>query len=247
MRISTFPFIALLLIAPLQASSQEISVGLEPFPPFINEDGTGYAIDMLSALSKQSDLRFNFHLMTWARAKRELKAQRLEMIGISPKNNETADYYQYAKELNWSFNATVDLFSKNKASLDLDTLPNQSIGTLIGNADFFAEISQIPRNKFIEISSLNQLVKMMNKGRIHTVIFERISMMSTIQKLNLINIHYKKLMTIPATFAVKNTIEGSLLKEKLDKLISKESIATYQKKLTTYSQLPSFGVVSLSQ
>jgi polar amino acid transport system substrate-binding protein len=201
---------------------------------------------MFDALSEQSDLLFNVNLMTWARAKKELKAQRIDLIGISPKNNETTDYYKYAKELNWSFIATVDLFSKSKTSFDIEKLPSKSIGTLVGNADFFAELSQIPRNKFVEISSLKQLVKMMNKERIQTVIFERISMMSTIKKLKLPNVHYKKLMMIPATFAVKNTNDGHLLQQKLDNLISTKNIVKYQQKLSSYNKLDNMGIVSLT-
>ena len=226
-------------------NAQEVVVGLEPFPPFINEDGTGFAIDMFTALSEQSDLTFQYNLMTWGRAKRELKSQHVDLIGISPKNNETADYYQYAKELDWSFIATVDLFSTDQNYLDLENLPNKSIGTLIGNADFFAELSKVPRIKFIEISNLKQLIKMMNKGRIKTVVFDRISMMSTIKKLKLANIHYQELMKIPATFAVQNTHDGHQLQKKLDNLMSTKNIEKYQEKLSLYNKLPSTGIVNI--
>jgi polar amino acid transport system substrate-binding protein len=236
---------ALFLVAPLAVNAQKVVVGLEPFPPFINEDGTGFAIDMFHALAEQSDLTFQFNLMTWGRAKRELKSQHVDLIGISPKNNETDDYYQYAKELDWSFISTVDLFSKHKRNLILESLPNKSIGTLIGNADFFAELSNVPRDKFVEISNLKQLVKMMDKGRIKTVVFERISMMSTIKKLKLTNIHYQELIRIPATFAVKNTDDGHQLQKKLDNLMSTKNIGKYQEKLSLYNKLPSTGIVDI--
>ncbi|MDT0604605.1 MULTISPECIES: transporter substrate-binding domain-containing protein [Thalassotalea] len=245
MTLLKYYIIALLCITPLTANAQNVIVGLEPFPPFINEDGSGFAIEMFNALTQQSDLNFEFNLMTWGRAKRELKSHHVDLIGISPKNNETADYYQYAKELDWSFIATVDLFSKEKSNLILENLPNKSIGTLIGNADFFAELSNIPRNKFVEISNLKQLVKMMDKGRIKTVIFDRISMMSTIKKLKLANIHYRELMKIPATFAVKNTPDGLQLQKKLDNLMSTKNIEKYQEKLSLYNKLPPTGIVNI--
>lgn len=247
LKLFVISYLLLSFITSFKTSAQQVSVGLEPFPPFINEDGTGFAIDMFKAISEQSDLTFNINLMTWGRAKRELKAQRIELIGISPKGNETDEYYQYAKELDWLFIATVDLFSKNKNNFDIEKLPTKSIGTLIGNADFFAELSQIPRDKFIEVSNLNQLVKLMNKGRIKTVIFERISMMSTINKLQLPNIHYKKLMMIPATFAVKNTKDGHHLQQKLDSLMSHKNIIKYQERLTSYNELENTGVVNIAQ
>lgn len=235
----------MLSLAPIAAKAQEVIVGLEPFPPFINEDGSGFAIEMFNALAEQSDLTFQFNLMTWGRAKRQLKSHHVDLIGISPKNNETAEYYQYAKELDWSFIATVDLFSKDKNNLILENLPNKSIGTLIGNADFFAELSEIPRSKFIEITNIKQLVKMMDKGRIKTVIFDRISMMSTINKLKLANIHYQELMKIPGTFAVKNTHEGQQLQKKLDTLMSAKNIEKYQEKLSLYNKLPATGIVHI--
>lgn len=246
MKLFLISYFLLSFITSFKSNAQEVNVGLEPFPPFINEDGTGFAIDMFKAITEQSDLQFNYHLMTWARAKRELKANRIDLIGMSPKGNETKEYYQYAKDLNWSFIATVDLFSKRKVNFDIDNLPTKSIGTLIGNADFFAELSQIPRNKFIEVSNLKQLVKMMNQERIQTVIFERISMMTTIKKLQLPNVFYKKLVMIPATFSVTNTKEGTSLQQKLDNLMSQKNIAKYQEKLTSYNELENTGIVNIN-
>ena len=181
-----------------------------------------------------------------AQTQKELKDDRVDLIGMSPKGNETKEYYQYAKDLDWSFIATVDLFSKKEGNFDIEKLPTKSIGTLIGNADFFAELSQIPRDKFIEVSNLKQLVKMMNKERVQTVIFERISMMSTIKKLQLPNIFYKQLIMIPATFSVKKSQEGNLLQQKLDSLMSHKSIVKYQERLSSYNQLESSGVVNIN-
>lgn len=246
MKFFVIAYILFFLTTSFNANSQEVNVGFEPFPPFINEDGTGFAIDMFKAITKQSDLQFNYQLMTWARAKKELKADRVDLIGMSPKGNETKEYYQYAKDLDWSFIATVDLFSKKESNLDIEKLPTKSIGTLIGNADFFAELSQIPRDKFIEVSNLKQLVKMMNKERVQTVIFERISMMSTIKKLQLPNIFYKQLIMIPATFSVKKSQAGNLLQQKLDSLMSHKSIVKYQERLSSYNQLENTGVVNIS-
>lgn len=246
MKFFVISYILFFLTTSFNANSQEVNVGFEPFPPFINEDSTGFAIDMFKAISKQSDLQFNYQLMTWARAKKELKDDRVDLIGMSPKGNETKEYYQYAKDLDWSFIATVDLFSKKEGNFDIEKLPTKSIGTLIGNADFFAELSQIPRDKFIEVSNLKQLVKMMNKERVQTVIFERISMMSTIKKLQLPNIFYKQLIMIPATFSVKKSQEGNLLQQKLDSLMSHKSIVKYQERLSSYNQLESSGVVNIN-
>ena len=167
----------------LLANHTDITVGLEPFPPLVNEDGSGFVINMLNALQENASLNFNYQIMTYARAKKELKNQRIDMVGLTPKDSETQEFYQYAQELNWHFNTTVDLYSTSPTNFDLDKLPNNSIGTLIGNADFFAELAGVPREKFIEVSSLSRLVMMMARGRIKVILFERVAMMSTIKQL----------------------------------------------------------------
>ena len=136
------------------ANHGEISVGLEPFPPLVNEDGTGFVINMLNALEENSSLRFDYQIMTYARAKRELKKQRIDMIGLTPKGQETEEFYQYAQELIWHFDTTVDFYSTSPSNFTLVNFPQKSVGTLIGNADFLSEPSNIARDKFIEISSL---------------------------------------------------------------------------------------------
>ena len=152
------------------AISNEIDVGFEPFPPLINEDGSGYLIDLLNALTKDSPLTLNYQLMTYARAKQELKHTRIDLIGLTPKNSETSQFYQYAQELNWSFDTTVDIFSIAKVKLHPSKLPNRSIGTLLGNADFFSEKFGIAKEKFVEVRSLAQLIKMMELNRLSFII-----------------------------------------------------------------------------
>jgi len=233
-----------LLLFASNAYAEKVNVGFEPFPPLINEDGTGYLIDMLNSLTNDSDLTFNFQLMTYARAKKELKEQRLQLIGFTPKNNETENFYLYAEELSWIFNTNVDFFSKNKAYFTIENLPTSSIGTLIGNADFFSEITKIPRKKFVEVSSLNQLVKMLDKERIKVILFERISMITTLKKLNITDIYYQKLANVPASLAVSKAEEGQQLKIKLDKLLNSIDNDTFFKDLSQYNQLANDGILT---
>ena len=69
---------------------EEIKVGVEPFPPLINENGTGYAIDMLKEIEKQSDLKFQISFMPYNRAKSELKNGSVDLIGLTPQGKETS-------------------------------------------------------------------------------------------------------------------------------------------------------------
>jgi len=78
----------LTLFSPLSYSEQ-IEAGFEPFPPLINEDGSGLVVDMLSALSEDKNLHFNFHVMTYGRAKKDLESKRLQLIGLTPYQLET--------------------------------------------------------------------------------------------------------------------------------------------------------------
>ncbi|MEW6992173.1 substrate-binding periplasmic protein [Colwelliaceae bacterium 6441] len=240
-------FYSLLLVSSCffcpQVDAQEVHVGFEPFPPLINENGGGFAIEMLQALTDKSDLTFNFTLMTYARAKKELKERRLDLIGLTPKGNESEEFYQYANELDWSFDAYVDFFSKEKFDFELNTLAERSIGTLIGNADFFAQLSHIPRENFVEVSSLKQLVKMLDKGRINLALFERISMITTLKKHKIQNIYHKHLFSIPASLAVANTKSGYQLKEKLDKILKGKINDEFNMKLANFNKVADFGLV----
>ena len=242
----------------LLANHTDITVGLEPFPPLVNEDSSGFVIDMLNALQKNASLNFNYQIMTYARAKKELENHRIDMVGLTPKDSETQAFYQYAQELNWHFNTTVDLYSTSSTNFDLDKLPNNSIGTLIGNADFFAELAGVPREKFIEVSSLSRLVMMMARGRIKVILFERVAMMSTIKQLQSdLNskvpsefnspespqkIYYQKFKIIAASLAVAKNETGYALKKQLDKLLAENTLQYFQE-ITPYAKLPDTGVI----
>jgi polar amino acid transport system substrate-binding protein len=242
----------------LSANHTDITVGLEPFPPLVNEDGSGFVINMLNGLQENSTLNFNFQIMTYARAKKELKSHRIDMVGLTPKDSETQKFYQYAQELVWHFDTTVDLYSTSPANFKLDGLPNQSIGTLIGNADFFGELAGIPREKFIEVSSLSQLVMMMARGRIKVILFERVAMMSTINELqndlhskvpSAFNspespqkIYYKKFKIIAASLAVAKNEAGNRLKKQLDDALNTNT-SQYFKTIAPYAKLPDTGVI----
>ncbi|GHF85676.1 substrate-binding periplasmic protein [Thalassotalea marina] len=226
------------------AVSQEVNVGFEPFPPLINEDGSGIAISLLDAISQKTDLTFNIELMTYDRAKKNLRDNELDLIGITPKGNESEDFYLYAKELSWSFSTTLDVYSTNQKLLNLNQVEEQSIGTLVGNADFIAQVTNIPREKFIEVSNLNQLGVMLIKGRLKVAVFERVSMMTTLRKLGLPFIHYKKLTSIPASLAVQNNKAGIALKKQIDDTLAQLETDIYLEHFYQYNRLADSGVVS---
>lgn len=227
--------------------SEEIEVGLEPFPPLINKDGSGLVIDMLNSISAKKNLSFNFHIMTYGRAKKDLESNRLQLIGLTPFQFETKQFYQYGAELNWHIDTHVDFFALDKSFFDIENLPSGSVGTLIGNAEFFSEITNVPLIKFVEVSSLEQLVKMLALGRLNVILFERVSTMSTIKKLEIKNVFYKKMGIVPASMAVANTQQGLILKSKLDFLLTNISNETFFSRFINYTAMNDSGEVIISQ
>ena len=225
--------VTLILVQVRDVQAQDIHVGLEPFPPAINPDGTGYAIDMFKSIEQKTDLTFHFHLMNYARAKKELKNKKIDMIGITPQSYETPGFYNYAQDLYWSLNVSVDLFSFKKKYFNINHLPPSSIGTLRGNADFFSELLHIPRNKFIEVSELDHLANMLKLGRLHVIVFERVALISTFKALNITDVYYQQFGVIPASFAVQNNKKGKQLQNKIDLLLlnisNKEFFPLYYK------------------
>ncbi|WP_340680334.1 hypothetical protein [Paraglaciecola sp.] len=223
--------------------AEEIDVGFEPFPPIINEDGSGLMFDMLNTLSVGTNLHFKFHIMTYARAKKDLANKRLKLIGMTPYQLETQDFYQYGAELNWHIDTHVDFFSLHKDYFNIAQLPDRSIGTLVGNAAFFSAVINVPVNKFVEVSSLKQLVRMLAFGRLKVILFERVSTMSTIKAQQIENIYYKKMGMVPASLAVSNTKEGLMLKAQLDNLLANAENKEFFSGFINYAAMSDSGKV----
>jgi polar amino acid transport system substrate-binding protein len=223
--------------------SETINVGMEPFPPFVNEEKQGFTVDMFRAIEKISDLKFNIEIMTYARAKHELKYQKIDIAGHTPKKLETQDFYQYGEELNWQIDTTSDLFSFDPHYFEFNNIAHGRIGTTLGNADFFAQQMGLSRDKFIETSSMNQLIDMFIKRRIDVLVFERVSVMTLLQDRNVNGVFYQTIGKVPASIAVFKGEAGSQLKAKLDGLISQLDHDQLFGDYFKYTKLPKSGKV----
>ncbi|MFT5756132.1 MAG: polar amino acid transport system substrate-binding protein [Alteromonadaceae bacterium] len=227
-------------------SAQNITVGMEPFPPFITAQATGYSVDMLRSIEKISDLKFDIIMMTYARAKHELEFNRIDIAGPTPKKLETTAFYQYAQELDWQVSTKSDLFSLDKKYFNSDNLQQGRIGTTLGNADFFADKTGIARSKFIETSTLNQLVSLLLKGRIDVLIFERVSVMSLLQAQSAQQkVYYQSIGEVAVSIAVAKNEAGNKLKTKLDRLIKQIDQDSIFSSYLKYSHLPDSGTVPI--
>ena len=204
--------VVLIQTTTVLASTENVTVGLEPFPPFVDEHGRGLTINMFREIEKISPIRFHVEIMTYARAKHELSKGRLSIAGHTPKDLETSSFYQYAQELNWKIDTTSDLFVFNRKFLDLAKIKRERIGTTLGNAHFFAEILGIEKERFIEVKDLGNLVSMFQRGRIDVLLFERASVMTLLQQRNIKGVFYQSIGNIPASIAVAKTPAGDRLK-----------------------------------
>jgi polar amino acid transport system substrate-binding protein len=225
--------------------AEKINVAMEPFPPFVNAEGTGLTIDMLHAIENISDFEFNIEIMTYARAKHQLKNQRIQIAGHTPKDLETDEFYHYAQELNWRIDTTSDIFTFEREFFDLSRLKKGRIGTTIGNADFFAKQMKIPRDKFIQTATLRQLVDMLVKRRIDVLVFERVSVMTLLQEKKVKGVYYQSIGKVPASIAVYRNSAGKELKDKLDMLIKQLPLNNIFSGYLQYTDLPESGKVPI--
>ncbi len=226
------------------AFSEEIVVGLEPLPPLIINKNTGYTIDMLRQIEKQTDLTFKIRMMPYNRVKYSLKNGDIDLGGHTPYKMETPDFYEYAVDVDWSVTTLIDIYSKDPGKIASDDYKtSMSIGTPRGNQDFMGEMFGIPTENF-KINELDNIVRMVNAGRIEFILFERSATMSTIQKFKFDTIHYRMVDdSIKAGFAVNRNDRGQKVKALLEAAIKNVDQDLLFKDFFQYTKLPAKGVV----
>jgi len=218
---------------------------MEAFPPFVDAQGKGLTIDMLHAIEDVSDLEFTIEIMTYARAKHQLKNHRIDIIGHTPKNLETAQFYQYAQELEWIVDTTSDIFVFDRKHLDLSKLTKGRVGTTLGNADFFAKQMNISRDKFIQTATVSQLVNMFIKRRIDVLVYERVSVMTLLQEHKVTDVYYQSIGKVPASLGVYKNAAGDKLKKQLDEFIKQLPLDDIFSGYLQYTTLPDKGKVPI--
>lgn len=244
MKITTLlTFIAFLLCFQV-TYAETVNVGLEPLPPFVEEDGTGLTIQLLKEAEKISDLKFNITIMPYSRAKKSLKNKKINLMGHTPYKLEEKSFFEYAVEVEWSQPTYTDLYAVKNENLNAAQLKKlERIGTLFGNSDFFSELFDLPKAHFHEAKMENLLI-MLDKGRLDGILFERAATMSSISKAGLEHkVYYKTLANIPVGLAVPKDSKGNALKQKLESLLQKIDQEKIFKEYLHYAKLPDEGVV----
>lgn len=237
------PFMVLLLcLLTGLAGARELRVRLEPFPPLIRGDGTGLVVRMLKDLAREHDLDLDIKILSYSRAKYQLRNGEADLIGLVPLSRETERFYSYARELEWHLDARADLFSHSAQWLDGTAWKQHRVGTPWGNAAFFSDSTGVDEDRFVE-SSLPSLARMLRGHRIDVLLFGRVSTMTVIRELGLKGIHYRNLYEIPAGFAVADTERGRALMKRLEPLLTPPEKLSLFADYLDYADLPPRGVV----
>ncbi len=240
-------FVGILVVflsQPLMAET--VRVGLEPFPPLITEDGGGHSIDLLKAIEKGSDLRFDITIMPYSQAKDMLREGKLDLIGHTPKGKETQDFYAFAQDIDWSVITILDIYGLNKEGIAEGSFRSlEAYGAPEGNKEFFSEMFGIPVEKFVE-GDLEQLLDYLKAGKIDAFMFDRASSMYTIKRLQVPNVHYRMLSDIGAGFGVRKDDQGAYLKNRMDSAIQSIDIQKALQGYYMFISQPSEGIVSVN-
>lgn len=242
MRKTLLPALILATSLGMTAQGQSLTIMLEPLPPLINEDGSGYSVNVLKAAMDQLGMNYSITTAPYNRAKHELLEQNIDLMGHTPYEYEEEAFYLYAQELSWSIPAITDIYTIDASKLAEATRGSLSIGTVRGNREFMAEISEVPVDNFVE-GSLEGVLQMLQSGRVDAVIFERASSMETVRALGYNNIHYSTIMNLPASFAVQNNAAGTALKAQLDDALQQLDINDFIGGYFPYIEMPESGMV----
>lgn len=244
MKLRLLVLTGLFFLFSLPVFSEPIKVGLEPLPPFVNEDGSGLSIELLKKAEKHSGVSFEITIMPYSRAKSGLKNGVLDLMGHTPYKLEEKDFYTYAVEVNWSMPAFSDLYAVNKEVLEPARLKQlKRIGVPFGNAAFFSEVLKIPKDHFHE-GKIRNILKMLDRGRLDALLFERAASMSSIRQYKPKNtMYYKMQMAVPVSFAVQKNEAGNDLRKRLEKAFQKVNQKRIFKDYMPFTKLPEEGVV----
>lgn len=231
---------------PLWACAETVKVGLEPMPPLINKDGTGYTVELFQAIEAISDIQFDIKVMVYTRAKLELKSGRIDLIAHTPYQLETVDFYEYAQDIDWYIETRADLYTHDKENFK--NIEHLTIGIPRGNKEFVSQLLGISVANFYE-GTLTNLLQMLERKRIDAFWFERASTMTTIQALHIEPVYYIRMPQdmISAGIAVRKDQRGARLKNKLDTLIKHIDHKRIFQKYLLYLKLPDTGIVTLDK
>lgn len=186
----------------------------------------------------------NIKIMPYNRVKHAIKTGDIDLGGHTPYKMETPEFYEYAQDVDWYVTTLIDVYAKDEKSLGSDEFKtSEKIGTPQGNEAFMSDLFGIPAKNF-KVNELDNIVKMLNAGRLEYILFERSATMSTVQKLKIGDVHYRMIDdSIKAGFAVNKNQRGQHVKQLLEAAIKTIDQDRLFKNFFQYTKLPPQGVV----
>ncbi len=238
----SFLCMVLLLLIMISLYSELIKVGLEAFPPMVRDQEHGFLINILKKMEENTGNHFQVILMPYNRAKSDLKKGQLDLIGLTPYGLETKEFYKYAQEIDLKIGVKTDLYVKDPNKLK--NIIKLKIGIPRGNEDFASQLLGINKEHFY-IGDIDNLLRMLDAGRIDAFWFERMSTMKSLRSLIISDIHYQQYpeYVIDIGLAVQNNNQSNKIKNMIEdqlKIIDKSKIL---EDYDHYYNLPSKGIV----
>lgn len=235
-------FMAFLLLSG-SLYGQTIVVALEPIPPLIIDARKGYMIDLLKEIERQSSFEFILRIMPYTRAKRELEKGNVQLIGLTPIGMEAPEFYEYAQDIDWGVNTSIDLFTTEPEQIHKGLDEYAVIGTPRGNEHFYSLVLGIPVESF-HAGDLRSITEMLLMGRIDAVLFERYSIIDTVsQSPNRKTIYYQQLETVYAGFSLSSNTAGMKLKAQLEEILDSIDTEVFFKGFGQPVNQPEQGVI----
>lgn len=232
----------LVLASPLIARSKTdtLRVGLEPFPPLITEEASGYSVNWLRAVADEADMTLKLRVMPYSRAKLSLMAGKVDLIGHTPYGLESDRFYHFAQELSHRVITRLEAFSLSRDDLALTANTNTFVGTPFGNMGFIADITGLNQDRFVE-GTLENVVNMLLAERVDTVIFERVSVITRLRDETEQLVYYRQLRQVDAGFAIR--AGDSALRKRLEKAIENVDAEAIYRPYVNLRDAPDEGVI----
>lgn len=225
----TFIFYVLITLSVRAQGPYEIAVGLEHAPGLLQQNGKG-AIDMaLHDIEKKSDsFHFSITYLSYLRAKIELEKGHIDMIGLTPKDYETKDFYSYARETDWSLDTDLVLFCNTHSALDL--AHGEMVGTPAGNEGFVAETLKMRGARFVT-GTLVSLVKRLKKHRIPCIAFEQYSVLKLAHNNRIKQLYFKRIAKVRGSFAFRKSFRNKKISKAIEEALRELNWNKYLKGL----------------
>lgn len=228
-----FSFFALFSL-PLQANQQQLKVAMfiePPYVEFVNEQWVGDNIDIINLVTQDLNISIDYIHCPFARCLTMVKNGQADMMMSLLKSAKREEDLIFIEPPYLMQHHPLRFFTLNSRQLtinQLNDLEGLLVGTIRGGA-YFKEFDENKAIKKVAVTSHEQLINMLLKGHIDTVVEREESIKPLIssqdfqQKVSLAKYQYNQPVGSYIVFSKKST------KQELAQLISERLNAAIQK------------------